>query len=278
MNVPTEAALDTRQKRLLSVVLLVAAACLVIAALTVDVGPGRDQDVPTDTVADNSPNVRVPKIEGPIGEKKPGYLNVGGVYRPASDVRLGKDRPGKRDDMGNDVPNPGFSPAVKPDANPQVASVAKALKEKKNPARYSSFVKPAKFDAKAYASDPQSHLNVVEPGRVFQPAQPSPDVKRLNAVSGRYHRVTQGESVTLAVKGESNGPVTFTSFNLGSFENQLTSITVQADEAGLAQAPFTATPGTIDDIRILAASPLNSGQAQFTVNVALPKKAVAANP
>ena len=270
--------MDTSRKRQLSVVLLVAACALVIIALTVDVGPDRDDSPPNQTAADDGPKIRVPDTSGPIGEAKPGYANIGGVYRPESDVRMGKDRPGKRDDMGNDVPNPGFSPPVEPDANPQVASVAAALKDRKNPARFSSFVRATPFDAEIYKSDPQSYLSVVEPGRVFQPAQPGPDVKRIAEASGLYHRITQGESITLAVKADAGSAVTFTSFGLGSFENQLTSITVAADDQGLAQAPFTATPGTIDDIRILAASPVNSGQAQFTVNVALPgsKKIAAA--
>lgn len=261
--------MDSSRKRMLSVVILVAASALLVIAVTIDVGPDRERGVPVE-MAKNSPQVRMHRIDGPIGEKKPGYLNIGGVYRPATDVRLGKDRPGKRDDMGNQLPDQGFSPAVKPDANPQVASVAKALKDRTNPARFSSFVKATPFDAKQYASDPQSYLGVVEPGRVFQPAQPGPDVKRLVRASGRYHRIAQGETVTLAVKSQAKAPVTFTSFDLGSFENQLTSITVQADDNGLAQAPFTATRGTIDDIRILAASPVNSGQAEFTVNVSVP--------
>ncbi len=261
--------MDAGRKRVLSVVLLVAASALVIVALTVDVGPGLDGAPPNELAQDDGPDVRVPKIDGPIGEKKPGYVNIGGVYRPASDVRLGKDRPGKRDDMGNELPNQGFSPLVKPDANPQVASVAAALKDRKNPARFSSFVKATPFNAEEYTTNPQSYLGVVEPGRVFQPAQPGPEVKRITRASGRYFRINQGESVTLAVKAQPGAPVTFTSFNLGSFENELTSVTVQAGDDGLAQAPFTATPGTIDDIRVLAASPVNSGQAEFTVNVAV---------
>ena len=205
--------------------MLVAASALVVVALTVDVGPDRDDDIPNE-VANNPVDSQTPKITGPIGEKKPGYLNIGGVYRPATDVRLGKDRPGKRDNMGNELPDQGFSPAVKPDANPQVASVAAALKDRKNPARFSSFVKATPFNAEQYASDPQSYLNVVEPGRVFQPAQPGPDVKQLTRASGRYFRIAQGETVTLAVKGQPKAPVTFTSFDLGSFENQLTSVSL----------------------------------------------------
>ncbi|HUY35193.1 MAG TPA: hypothetical protein VMV69_20780 [Pirellulales bacterium] len=61
----------------------------------------------------------------------------------------------------------------------------------------------------------------------------------------------------------------------GAFENQLTSITVQADAQGMAEAKFLATAGTIANIHILAASPLASGQARFIVNVAPPEGAAA---
>jgi len=69
-----------------------------------------------------------------------------------------------------------------------------------------------------------------------------------------------------------NAPVTMTSNNLGSFANGLTSITVAADSSGLAEAVFTASRGTIDDIQILAASPVTSGQIAFTVNVQVPSE------
>ena len=110
----------------------------------------------------------------------------------------------------------------------------------------------------------------VEPSRVFGSKQPGPGVKPILARSARFHRVKQGESVRLQVQVTPKSPVAFTSFNLGSFENNLTSITVAAGEDGLAEAVFTASRGTIDDIPILAASPETSGQIAFTVNVQVP--------
>ncbi len=76
----------------------------------------------------------------------------------------------------------------------------------------------------------------------------------------------------LKVKAVKDAPVTFTSFDLGSFHNQLTSVTVKADANGNAQAIFTGTPGTINNVNILAGSPMTSGQLKFTVNVEPPRK------
>jgi len=79
------------------------------------------------------------------------------------------------------------------------------------------------------------------------------------------------------VRATPGAPVTFTSFDLGQFENQLTSITVRADDKGIATARFIGSPGTINDVNILVASPVNSGQAKFAVNVVLPRPAGAKN-
>jgi hypothetical protein len=53
----------------------------------------------------------------------------------------------------------------------------------------------------------------------------------------------------------------------GAFDNNLNSITVRADERGRARVKFTATPGTINDIHILAASPVTSGRMRYLLNV-----------
>ena len=73
--------------------------------------------------------------------------------------------------------------------------------------------------------------------------------------------------VRLSVTGEPLSPVTFTSFDRGAFENNLTSITVLADAAGAASVRFTATAGTIEDVNILSASPRTVGQVSFRVTV-----------
>ena len=192
---------------------------------------------------------------------------VGGVRRPLADVEPSKQPEPK--------PSPildyGVISPVPADRNPQVASVAQALQEKKHPERLSVLIQPRSFERAAFEKDPQTYLNTIEPGRVFQPAQPGAGVPRLSSHSPRLQRVVQGESVYLEVGGVSGMPVTFTSFDLGAFDNDLNSITVRADERGRARVKFTATPGTINDIHILAASPVTSGQMRYLVNVRLPE-------
>jgi hypothetical protein len=167
----------------------------------------------------------------------------------------------------------GVTPGVPADRNPQVALVVQAVKEKTHPERLSVLIQPPPFDRAAFEKAPDKYLNTIEPGRVFQPAQPGPGVPRLLPHSPRLQRVVQGESVYLEVGGVPGMPVTFTSFDLGAFENDLNSITVRADERGRARVKFTATPGTISDINILAASPVTSGQVKYVVNVRLPEAA-----
>jgi len=61
--------------------------------------------------------------------------------------------------------------------------------------------------------------------------------------------------------------VTFTSTNLGAFENRLPSITVAANQDGVAEAAFTGISGTIGKVPILASSPEASGRLRFIVSV-----------
>jgi hypothetical protein len=128
---------------------------------------------------------------------------------------------------------------------------------------------PAPFDRAAYEKDPTEYLSVSEPGRVWQAAQPGTDVPRITAFGPTRHAILSGESVALMVRAEPNMPVSFTSFDLGTFaENGLPNITVAADERGYARAIWEATPGVIADARILCASPTASGQLSFIVTVA----------
>ncbi|MDA3963817.1 MAG: hypothetical protein PF961_23760 [Planctomycetota bacterium] len=171
-----------------------------------------------------------------------------------------------------DIPNYGTTPGVPGDANPNVASVVEALANPAaHPERLSPMHAPAPFNAEAYLSNPQAYLDVVEPGRVFQAAQPG-EAPRLRPAVAERQRVVQGEQVALSVKGVPSGmPVTFTSFDLGVFaENRLTSVTVPADDRGLATVHLEGTPGTIADVGILAASPATSGHIRFIVEVVLP--------
>lgn len=201
------------------------------------------------------------------------FIEIGGVRRPITDVKPFKPRSDPKE--APTVPDAGAigtTPPVKADANPQVVSVAEALKSGKHPERLTSLIVPQPFDQKKYESEPQAYLNIAEPGRIWQVAQPGKDVPRLIYRSERYQEAEQGQGVRLKVQAIKNAPVTFTSFDLGAFQNQLTTVTVKANEDGLAQATFTGTPGTIGAVNILAGSPMTSGQLKFQVNVLLPKK------
>ena len=196
----------------------------------------------------------------------------GGVERPASDLPQEKDEV-PEEGAFVDV---GTTPAIPPDANEQVALVVEAVTTGRHPERLSpTIVSKTPFDREAYQSDPEmraSYLRTPEPGRVFTPAQPAPGTPRIRLACNPYAQINQGESIVLRVQGVPGMPVTFTSFDLGEFENRLTTITVEADESGFAHAPFTAPPGTFGPVRIMAASPVTSGQVRLTVNVAVPEQ------
>mgnify|MGYP001259383856 CR=1 FL=1 len=52
----------------------------------------------------------------------------------------------------------------------------------------------------------------------------------------------------------------------------LIGLSSRTNEQGVAEVEFLATSGVIDDVHILAASPMASGQARFVVHVTLPGK------
>ena len=200
---------------------------------------------------------------------------IGGVRRPLTDIQpRPRTEPGATAGAEGSTDAPfdyGTAPLVPKDANEYVKSVVEALETGTHPERVSSLITPAPFDPVAYQADPKKYITTVEPGRVWQSAQPGPGVPRLEARSARFVEIEQGESVTFKVHAAPGAPVTFTSFDLGEFENRLTSMTVQADGEGNAQVRFTGTPGTINNVNILAASPVTSGQLRYVVNVTRPR-------
>ena len=161
----------------------------------------------------------------------------------------------------------GRTQPVRADANPQVASVAEALKGKNHPERLSPIIPPKAFDPEGYKQDPKRYLDTVEPGRCFQSKTPEKNTPKIQPLTPQLQEITQSQSVKLQVRAAPKFPVTFTSFDLGKFSNDLTSITVEANDSGLAETKFFGTPGTIDEVNILAASPMASGQVKFIVNV-----------
>lgn len=157
--------------------------------------------------------------------------------------------------------------SVDANRNANTKSVAEARKDGKHHERLSPLVAPAAFDKAKFEANPQAYLDVVEPGRVWQTAAPGAGVKHLHSKGSERLKVAVGGNVDLAVRGTPSAPVTFTAFDGGVFENQLASITVRADDKGEAHATFTATPGTIDDVNVIAGSPMASSQARFVVKV-----------
>ena len=165
----------------------------------------------------------------------------------------------------------GTTKPVLSDSHAQVASVAAALRDKQHPERLSALIPPKPFDRVAYSKDPAAYLNVVEPGRVFQVAQPGTDVPRIEPIGATLAHVVQGGSTPLRVRAPAGMPVTFTSFDLGRFqENQLTCITVAASESGVAAVTFVGASGTTGAVNILAACPVTAGQVQFQIQVDRP--------
>lgn len=201
------------------------------------------------------------------GSADPSSIEVGGVRRPETDLVAGDQGEQAVGNAETDGFDYGRTPPVKPDANIQVAAVVRSIREQRNFEQVSTLIAPPKFDPQAYQQDPQAYIDRVEPGRVFQVLQPGADTPALRKVGPMYQEIQQGESVYLQVTAPEGAPVTFTSLDLGMFENQLTSITVKADADGLARASFVGTTGTIDDVDILAGSPVTSGNVRFIVHV-----------
>ena len=163
--------------------------------------------------------------------------------------------------------NYGMTEGVDPKLNAQVASVAEALKNTKYPERLSPLIQPKLFDRAQFEKDPQAYLNVIEPGRVFQSKNPDAGVVAIQRISEAFVTITQNEKTVLKVKGLPNLPVSFTSFDLGAFQNKLTAITVQADKDGIAEATFIGTEGTIADCNILCSCPETSGRIKFVITI-----------
>ena len=157
-----------------------------------------------------------------------------------------------------------------PDVNPQVASVAEALRTGDHPERVSMQVVPAAFDAEGYARDPQAYLDVVEPGRVWQMAANVEGIGEITVVGSAFHEIPALGSASLDVRVPPGAPVTFTSLDLGAFINGLSSMTVAADAQGLARAVFHARAGTLASCTILAACPVTTGQVSFWVEIVAP--------
>lgn len=224
-----------------------------------------------------------PRTDGMV-DPESGDIIAGGVERPRTDLE--RDTPTTPEDAeatsgGKDPLDYGTTPGVAINTNEQTQAVAEAIKTGRHPERLSVSVAsktarnfdPEKFDPESDAYDEEyrsTYLASPEPGRVWFPAQPAEGVERIQPLMPQFVQVEQGEDITLRVSGQPGQPVTFTSFDLGMFENQLTTMTVVANAQGVAEVQFRGPPGTIADVKIMAASPVLSGQVRLTVNVVDP--------
>ncbi len=219
--------------------------------------------------------VEVTPPKGDDSASKTDWVIVGGVSRPISDVPLLVEQKRESlsgvDNSGSRIVNPyGGSPKLVATENKQIEAAHEAIATGTQSQRISPTVLPENFDAESFRRSPEEYISKVEPGRVWQSAQPGEEVPVLIAVGPTFQKMNQGESVTLRVRTAPSSPVTFTSFDMGAFENRLPSITALADGEGIAEAIFTATTGTHHLVNVLTASPLASGTQRFQLDVAVP--------
>ena len=230
-------------------------------------------DVSGESETDSSDVARAqhPPLSEALGVGESDFVEVGGVNRPKRDVAFAESAAEPVVSEKSVLRHPGKVPAVAKDANPDVAALhAELAKEKPSPAAISNLFVPEPFDARAYATDRESWLKEIRPGRVFQSAQPGPEVVPIKSSSNAFQNVVQGEKVILEVQAEPGAPVTFYTPQVGEFSNRLTTQSVAAAEDGIARATYTATSGTQGLVDILAASPIHSGQLRYRVRVSLP--------
>ncbi len=204
------------------------------------------------------------------------FKPIGGIDRPIRDLAFDAARTDSKRPSKGVLPNPGRAPFLKGNENSQVAGLMAELtsqdEEKQEETRVakSTFFQPEPFDQEKYDADPKVYLDQIRPGRVFQSAQPGPNVTRLTSISDSFLSVLQGESVLLKIQADPGAPVAFHSQEIGIFENRLKTITVAADNEGVATAKFTLGPGTSGLVNVLVASPVHSDQVRHTIKVSVP--------
>lgn len=124
------------------------------------------------------------------------------------------------------------------------------------------------FNRAAYLADPATYLSKVAGSRVYEVANPAADVAPLTPVGPSGFSVETNAEATLAARTEPGMPVTFLSFGLGQFPaSGLQTVTVAADEQGVARAQFRVTPGTVGSCLITAGSPVVSSNIQFLISI-----------
>ncbi len=213
-----------------------------------------------------------------LGTPEEELVLVGGVWRHKRDVAFGEKAEGQAKAPSVDEVRgrrkAGVAGALKGDENAQVAGLMAELQGQDEAARArvtSTRVKPEPFNREQFLSDPDTYVQRIRPARVYDPAQPGPDVTPLEALTTPFQSILQGEQINFRVKADPGMPVAFYTPQVGTFDNLLSSITVVADEEGIATAAYRAGPGSQGLTDVLAASPVHSGQLQFRVIVELPE-------
>lgn len=124
------------------------------------------------------------------------------------------------------------------------------------------------FSRAQYVADPDRYLGKVVGGRIYEVSNPAADVDALAPAGARGFSVPTNGEATLAARTEPGMPVTFTSFGLGEFPaSGLQSISVAADEHGVARAQFRVTPGTVGSCLVTAGSPVRANTLNFLITI-----------
>jgi hypothetical protein len=155
------------------------------------------------------------------------------------------------------------------DPDPRVQSVVMAMRQGGHPERLSIEFDPQPFDLEAWERDPESYLNVVEPGRIRQIATSiTESTPRLKSVGPSAIGLRTGEEAELAVRAVPHAPVSWYAAAGGVFtESRLNAITVRADADGVARVHFYAVPGVFSDAPVVSGSPLAAGNVVFTISI-----------
>ncbi len=205
-------------------------------------------------------------------------IKIGGVIRPKTDV-VAPIRDNQDVSERQPLFNVGHTPSIDPEESVYTKSVYSAAMnpDEKLGHRLTPLQPAPKFDPEEYSKDPESYLNEVAPGRIFDVLPYSKETPRIRRGGKARFQVLQGESAVIRAESEKGMPVSFYSSRLGRFNGGLSAITVAADDNGVAEVTFQTTPGMFGDVDIVATSPVRSGKARYVVEVRLPDDKIRKN-
>jgi hypothetical protein len=148
----------------------------------------------------------------------------------------------------------------------QRASVA-LLPGRTTALRNVSALSPAQpFDRNAWVEDPDAYLSVIEPGRIYQ-TETEHRMHQTRIQGATQRTVSQGATEDIVFVTAPHAPLTVFSNGLGAFPNGLTCISLRSDDQGVVRVRWTAIPGTVGDVMLVASSPMAVGQAHLFLEV-----------